>query len=158
MDQKAIIERRRRVVAGLLLRQRMSQRRIQHVLSQTEENRNPQTGEPWSAGTIAGDIKALKKQWRQAAAEDIDAHFVQVLAELEEISTQAWTDKDHQLALSALRTKIELLGLKAPTRHEITGKDGAPVTIMTRQEYAELASTQMNALGSQFAAIESAYE
>lgn len=154
--RRATLENRRRIVAGLLLRQRLSQRRIQAALAKNPETRNPETGEPWSVGTINGDIKAIKKQWREEANRDFKEHVANVNAELEELLSKAWQEGDGNLILNALRTKIDLFGLKAPTRHEVSGLDGEPIQIMAKSDYVEMAQRQMASLSQQFAAIEDA--
>jgi hypothetical protein len=154
--RRIVVEQRRRIVSGLYLRQKLTQRRIQEALAKNPETRNPETGEPWSVGTINSDIKAIKKQWREEASREYSEHVAYVNAEIEELLAKAWQEGDGNLALNALRTKIDLFGLKAPTRHEVSGIDGQPIELMAKSDYVEMAQQQMASLSQQFAAIEDA--
>lgn len=126
-SQKAIIDNRRLMVARLRLRG-ITQREIQRALEQ-QNTINPADGKPWSLGTINGDIKALEAEWRERAAEEIDTFKAQQLAEIAEVKRQGWANKDLALVLRALSMEVDILGTKAPTRNEVTGKDGGDLKI-----------------------------
>jgi hypothetical protein len=120
----AIEAKRLELVAALRLRGR-TQREIQQALAQ--QMLNPQTGEPYSLGTINGDIKKLERQWRKSAADTIEEHKARQLAEIGEVKRQAWLDKDAALVLRAIDTEANITGTKAATKQEVTGANGGPI-------------------------------
>ena len=90
------------------------------------EGRNPDTGKPWSHGTIHDDIKALEKQWRAEALKDVGIHKARVLAEIRAVRAAAWmipgihfTD-GLRIVLMSIKQECELLGLDEPTKLDIT--------------------------------------
>lgn len=83
-----IIEARRERVAQLRLRG-LTQRAIVEALA-AEGVVNAETGQPWSVGTIAGDLKALQRDWKKRAAAHVDEHRAQQLAMLDEVIRAAW--------------------------------------------------------------------
>ena len=122
-----VIEAKRlELVAALRLRGR-TQREIQQALA--GQMLNPATNEPYSLGTINGDIKRLEKQWRKAAADTIEEHKARQVAEIAEVKRQAWTDKDTGAVLRAIDLEANILGTKATVKGEIGGTDGGPIVI-----------------------------
>lgn len=97
---------------------------------------NPSTGEPYSLGTINGDLKALSTQWKRESSRATETHKGRQVAELLEVRRCAWARKvfdlvgnehdspDLDKVLKALKQEAELLGLNAPEKREVTGKDG----------------------------------
>ena len=122
----AIEAKRLELVAALRLRGR-TQREIQQALA--GQMLNPATNEPYSLGTINGDIKRLEKQWRKAAADTIEEHKARQVAEIAEVKRQAWTDKDTGAVLRAIDLEANILGTKATVKGEIGGTDGGPIVI-----------------------------
>jgi hypothetical protein len=119
-SRQAIIDHRRRQVANLRLRG-ATQREIVEALEE-QENINPSTGKAWSLGIINSDIKALDKEWKEAALRDVSEHKAQVLAELREVRRVAWgKDKeDLSIILRSLKQESELLGLDEPHGVDLT--------------------------------------
>lgn len=109
MAHDALIDRRRQRVADLLARRR-TQREICDMLA-TEGFTNPDTGEPYSLGTVNADVQALKKNWRREAAQAVADHVADILAELDAVRRKAWADGDLLIVLRALETKVDLLGI-----------------------------------------------
>ena len=126
-----VIEAKRlELVAALRLRGR-TQREIQQALA--GQMLNPATNEPYSLGTINGDIKRLEKQWRKAAADTIEEHKARQVAEIAEVKRQAWTDKDTGAVLRAIDLEANILGTKAAARSDINATiDGELRVIINR--------------------------
>ena len=128
--QDAIVAKRLELVAALRLRGR-TQREIQQALA--GQMLNPATNEPYSLGTINGDIKRLEKQWRKAAADTIEEHKARQVAEIAEVKRQAWNDKDTGAVLRAIDLEANILGTKAAVRSDINATiDGELRVIINR--------------------------
>lgn len=112
---------RRELVARLRIRG-LSQREIVDALAKGAPDRpallNPQTGEAWTLGTINSDCKALDALWLERSYETIAEHKARVLASLREVERAAWTAKDINGVLRALKQECDLLGLDAPRQYE----------------------------------------
>lgn len=108
----ALIDRRRRKVAELVA-QRFTQREIEDRLAQ-EGFINPDTGEPFSLGTVNADIKVLRLAWQRDAKQAIGTHRAEMLAEIQEVKRAAWGDKNLAIILKAIETQAALLGLNRP--------------------------------------------
>ena len=114
-----LIYQRRQTVAKLRLRG-MTVRQIVDALPRNNPPfLNPETGEPYTIGTIAGDLKALRKEWHKEASADTAAHKAREFAELQEVKQLAWSQKDGRLALRALETEMKLLGTFEPMQLNI---------------------------------------
>ncbi len=116
-----IAERRRRVAA-------LYTRRI------NQEDIARQVGVDQS--TVSKDIKAMLKEWREGALSDIADVRARELGELDEIERDCalqfaaskdpgWIDR----RLKCKERRSKLLGLDAPERKEVTGKDGGPLAL-----------------------------
>ena len=116
------IDSRRRLVAGMRLRH-LTQREIVAKLEELGI-RNPDTGEPYSLGTINSDVKALRRQWKEEAARDTGELMADVRAELVEVRQRAWTDGELAIILRSLKQECDLLGLDAPTKIAPTDPSG----------------------------------
>jgi len=116
---QASIDNRRRAVAAMRLRH-LTQREIVVALVK-KDVLNPSSGEPYSLGTVNADIKALRSQWREKAADDTGEWVADSLAELEEVRRQAWSKGELAIVLKSLKQEAELLGLDAPARTELSG-------------------------------------
>lgn len=124
---EAVIAKRRVLVASLRLKG-YSQRQIWQALAyggRDGEGRyvNPNTGEPFSLGTINADIKALEQEWRTEASRDTDIHRARQLSEIQAIKSMAFIKQNPMLALRAIDLEMKLLGTSAPARSEVTVKD-----------------------------------
>lgn len=155
-QRSLVAQNRRRIVASLMLRKRLTQLQIQEELAKDPETLNPETGQPWSIGTINSDVKEIRKQWRIEASQHYDDYVAEVHAELKELSNRAWQDEDLKTIVDALKIKMKLFGLEAPSRHEVSGVNGQPIQLMAKSDYVEMAQQQMASLSQQFAAIEDA--
>lgn len=80
---------------------------------------NPFTGKAYSKVTIKKDLDAMKEEWRRVAADDIEVHQQRQLAEIAEVKTMAWSDRDGALALRAIDLEMRLLGTKAPDKLDV---------------------------------------
>jgi hypothetical protein len=114
----AVIAERRRLVAAMRLRG-ADQRAIVGALAKGG-HRNPETGKPWSLGTVNADCQALEAEWRAAALADTTEHQGRVWAELSEVKRAAWQEHDLQAVLRALKQECDLLGLNAPERVDLS--------------------------------------
>lgn len=126
-SQQAIIDHRRRQVAYLRLRG-ATQREIESGLA-AQGIINPDTRQPWSLGTINSDIKAMEREWKEAAQKDISEHKARMLAELEETKRAAWAGKDLSIVLRALKQEAELFGLDEPYKVEHQGSEENPIVV-----------------------------
>lgn len=108
-SNRALIELRRLRVSSLLLR-KLTQREIVEILPRYKIV-NPDTGKPYSLGTINHDIQQLRAEWQAQAAENIEAHKGRVLAEIQEVKREAWGQKDLRVVLAALGQERALLSL-----------------------------------------------
>ncbi len=105
---QTMIDLRRMRVASLVLRQ-LNQREIVEALGRVMTN--PETGKPYSLGTINGDIRYLRSEWRQKAIRDSAEHRGRVWAELQEVKREAWAQKNLKAVLACLAQERALLGL-----------------------------------------------
>lgn len=128
------IGQRRQLVAGLLLRNPMATQR--QICDELEEQgfSNPDTGQPYSLGTINADVQALRDEWRERAADDFDSFRAVQLAELREHRRMAWSAKDLGEVRLGLALEMKLLGTEAPQRHEVTGAEGGPIVIVNWED------------------------
>lgn len=123
-----IVASRRNKVAALRLRG-LSQHAIWEALKADPSQggmRNPKTGEPFSIGTINGDIQALEAEWRATASIATSDHMARELAEIQAIKVMAFTQKNPTLALRAIELEMKLLGTSAPQKIDL----GLPVDKM----------------------------
>lgn len=72
---------------------------------------NPRTNEPWSATTIAKDLKVIEEGWREETFRAISEHRARVLAEIQEVKRSAWMAGKHSIVLRAIDQEVGLLGL-----------------------------------------------
>ena len=117
--RQAMKDYRRRLVASLILRKR-TQREIVEGLY-TQGLRNPENGNGYSLGTINGDVKALRKQWRKEAAKDMAEATADHLAELSEVRRSAWGSLEYQAILRSLKQEADIRGINSPTEIKHSG-------------------------------------
>ena len=71
--------------------------------------------------TLSDYIRRCRERiWEQAAHLDLDHEFAEQLAKLKRLYTRASHAKDLRTALAVTKQLIELLGLAAPTRIDVT--------------------------------------
>lgn len=105
------MERRRQFIASTLVRKpNISQRQIRTVLA-ANGIVNPDTGEPYSLGTINADIKAIRQTWRQRRQQDAETWIDFELAKLDEIEEAAWRKEDLNSVFKAQARRDRYLGL-----------------------------------------------
>jgi hypothetical protein len=116
-----LIEYRRRLIARLLIRKPNITRRELHMSLATPDETgqprilNPDTGEPYSLGTIQNDIDWLKADWRAKSGQDYDDWVAGELAKLDELEAVAWRVEDVDAVLKCMARRAKLKGLDAPT-------------------------------------------
>jgi len=119
----AVMELRRERVARLLLRN-LTQREIVLALAEDENYRvlNPQTGAPFSLGTINKDIQTLKQVWQTRAFRTYDEYLSENLAKLDEVERQAWATGNLPVVLAVIEKRSRLIGLDAPQKVEVESR------------------------------------
>ena len=121
------IDKRRKYVATMLLRSpKITQREICDQLA--EQNfTNPDTGTPYSLGTINADVKALQEQWREEAQDDIALWKGLQVEQINEVIREAWKKKDLNSVLKAIKMQSDIVGTNAALKLEHMGKDAEPI-------------------------------
>jgi len=117
-------ERRRKLVADLLVRGVVDQREIQRMLSLPAGQggiANPDTGKPYSLGTINGDVQWVKAQWLEEAQHSSVEYLARELAEVDAVAEQAW----RQWQASMQRERIIV---------KTTQEEGSTETVVTTRE------------------------
>jgi hypothetical protein len=112
-------DHRRLLVASLILRKR-TQREIVDALYK-QGLRNPETGNPYSIGTINSDVQALRKEWKESAAKDMAEAVADHLAELGEVRRSAWGSLDYGAILRALGQEAEIRGINSASEIKLSG-------------------------------------
>lgn len=119
-----LIEYRRKLVAGLLVRRpNIQQRDIMDAVG--KQVLNPQTDRPYSLGTINNDIQAIRAGWRERAGLDYDEWVAEQIATLDEVETEAWLSKNFELVLKCMDRRAKLLGLDKPQQLIVTWRERA---------------------------------
>ena len=116
-SHEGVMERRRTMVSGLLLRG-LTQREIQTALAGKGGVLNGDN-KPWSIATVNRDVQAVKLAWQREYASDYNTHVARMLAEYREVRRQAWRDKDLGTVLKCCVLECKLIGLDRPDRLEI---------------------------------------
>jgi hypothetical protein len=135
------MDERRRKVAALYLR---------HV---DQEDIARQLGVDQS--TVSRDVAALRSDWRSAAGSDTAEHIAVEVAELDLMERDAALEfsKTHDPRWMTVRLSIKdrraaLLGLDAPKRTELTGRNGGPIDIAGHPEWVMLRTVILETLTS----------
>ena len=119
-SENGVIEYRRRLVASLLVRfPTIRQREMQYQIGGKVQNAD--TGKPYCLGTINNDIKEIKKDWRERAAQDYDGWVAQELAGLDELEAEAWNLKKLDIVIRCKERRAKLLGLDQPDKWKLIG-------------------------------------
>jgi len=91
---------------------------------------------------VGYDLQKLSRAWRMAAHLDVNTAKQRELARLEVLEREHWlawqkVSADKQTApkylagvLDCIRRRCAILGLDAPKRQELTGADGAPLSLI----------------------------
>ena len=74
-----------------------------------------------SVGTINRDLACLQEEWKASALTSIEEHKIRVLAELAEVKRRGHADKNLNAVLQAIKAEVDILGLDAPVKSEISG-------------------------------------
>jgi len=74
-----------------------------------------------SVATVNRDLSFLQDEWKAAALATIEEHKIRVLAELAEVKRRGHADKNLNAVLQALKAEVDILGLDAPVKSEISG-------------------------------------
>lgn len=117
-SRSAIIAARRQKVAQLALRG-LTQREIVEVLEK-ERIVNPDTGKPFSLGTINDDLQQLEAEWELDAVAAIGKRKARVTAELLHLRRWAWSQRDGELVLDTIKEEIDLYQLSGPVQASVT--------------------------------------
>lgn len=115
---KEIIAERRRAVAAM----RLKGAYLEEIVQQLHKRgiSNPVSKEPWSVPTISNDLKHLKKQWSKGAARSTRDMLASILAEIRLHRRSAWAKGDLMEVRLSLGQEIDLLGLAAPAKVEVS--------------------------------------
>jgi len=145
-SQQDIIDRRRELVASMRLRG-LTQRQIVVALSSPDKGfRNPETGEPWSLGTVNADIKALNARWKRSAQKKTIAYKSKALAELEELKLAAWNAKNLELVRRCISDIRAMMGTDSPSKAEVTGADGGPIQQEVTHRFTDMSDGELERL------------
>lgn len=101
--------------------------------------------------TVSRDIKMLVANWRKEALGDLTAARARELADLDGMEREAAVAASANVSPQALARLLEvrlrvkerrarLLGLDAPTRSEVTGREGGPIE---HTHYADLTDAEL---------------
>lgn len=127
--QDALIDKRREIIASLLVRG-MSQIEIRALMAHpTIEVQgkqvtnpayliNPNTNEPFDTSQICRDVAAIRTQWRKQSLEHVDEFFAEQLANLRELRRINWERGDYVEVRQAIALEIKLTGTAKPERVE----------------------------------------
>ena len=105
----AIIDRRRLMVAQLLLRG-LTQREIIDALAK-QGMVNPKRKTPWTPGTICHDVQAVRAEWLEQTAVTYNEYVASILAQIRAVRREAWREKNWDLVLRCLKQERDLVGL-----------------------------------------------
>ena len=128
-------ERRQQLVASLLAsRPRVTQREIQAFLAgkyspDGPRILNPRTRKPYSLGTINGDIRQLRQEYRDKRDASRDEWIAQLLLLYEELLRKNMKAGDLSEARHVAKSLREMLGLDAPSKTELTGAEGGAIVL-----------------------------
>jgi len=138
-DRQVLMDRRRAMTAELLVkRPGITQRQIHAWLGQLVEVKdefgqvtkkvprmiNPETGEPFSLGTVHSDIDYIRQSWRDMTAQEASHWLAQQLAALQEAEGIAWRKGDTAEVRAIWSQRNKILGLDAPLKIAKTNAAG----------------------------------
>lgn len=120
-----------------------------------------------SVATVCLDLKALKGEWQKSAAADIDEKISLELAKLDRVEYEAWqafaeskeTSTTSVTGVSISNTagdarflhiiqncidkRCKILGIDAPNKLQLTGKDGEAIQVQHRSQAAVSALSKL---------------
>ena len=123
-----VMEMRRQAVASILARRpRVTQREIWAHLAGEDRGGvpriiNPDTGEPFSLGTINNDIQTLRDEYREKRKKSCDEWVERVLLIYEDLLLQAQREGDLSETRRIIADLRKLMGLDAPEEVRSTGE------------------------------------
>ena len=111
-------DERRRAVAAL----RLKGAHLGEIIAtlHTRGFDNPCTGKRWATGTISQDLTFLKAEWRKAASRSTRDMLHPIRAEIRLHRRSAWAKGDLMEVRLSLGQEIDLLGLAAPAKVEVS--------------------------------------
>lgn len=119
----------RKYLVGKFYLLKMSQYEIINALSEVDCTNN---GKPWTQATISGDIAELESTFKEKTIDELVTIKMRKFAELETIQRLAIEKSDMKNALQAIKQQVELLGLNAPLRSEVTFNNSAQDEILKK--------------------------
>ncbi len=93
---------------------------------------NPNTNEPWTDDLIRKDIAEFKATFKEKSLTELMELKLQKYNELDEIVRICFEKNDNKNAIAAIKLQIELFGLQAPLRSEVSFKTNATDEIMNK--------------------------
>ena len=119
--EAALIMKRRELVASMVLRHMTTRAIADALFKQANMGAQDKDGVliPHAHSTIARDIKAIRKEWRDSMVRDYDEHVSETVAEINEAARMAIGAGDVQAWLKAIGLRVKVQGLEAPTKIEI---------------------------------------
>ncbi len=132
-----IVDRRRRLVATLMIqRPGITRRQLHEVIA--KQMVNPVTETPYSLATIQNDCAALKQRWRDEAFQDTAILVGMEWSKLDEAEKTAWQINDLTkritMILKISERRAKLKGYDAPTKIAPTDPTGTKEYGMTDDE------------------------
>jgi exoribonuclease II len=116
-SQREIVKaKRQRLIARLMVeRPGLYQNEIETIVG--KEIKNPETGQPFSHGTINKDMQEIRQRWRDATLEDATESMSRILADLMRLREIAWRKQNTKLLLQVIDREVKLRGLERPKSH-----------------------------------------
>ncbi len=118
-----------------------------------------------SRAQVAYDIDELKRRWIEAGVESFSLAKARALKKLDAVESEAWESWEQsktdgpgnptfaKVVLEVHDRRVKLLGLDAPVRTEISGPEGTPIAIETREGQLPLDSAAKQALFTRYMAL-----
>lgn len=114
-DSSVARRHRRRLVGRLMARGVTNRREIVDALARPVDEggaRNPNTGNPWSLGSIQNDCRIIEEQWHEETMRELTEHRSRQVAELREARRVAWQNSDVGEVRLNISLEADLLGTK----------------------------------------------
>ena len=147
--RKDIRERRRQLVAQLMVRRpRVTQRQLRAALAE-RGHVNPETGAPWSLGTINRDVEAIREKARARMEDDANTWRARELEMLRALQADAWDAGEYRTVVSISKRRAKLLGLDEPDELRATmdmEADVIPTLMQALQDFPEAREAAADAL------------
>ena len=144
-----IRERRRQLVAQFMVRRpRVTQRQLRAALAE-RGHVNPETGAPWSLGTINRDVEAVREKARARMEDDANTWRARELEMLRELQADAWDAGEYRTVVSISKRRAKLIGLDSPDELRATMDmegDVIPTLMQALQDFPQARAAAANAL------------